>query len=282
MTSQTPVPGGQVANSALPGASPVGSGPPEARLPSPSAGGTARRSRWAAWTAFVAALTFTAVLLVYGLGSGRLIVTAAGLAVAIGSTILFLGAILLSTDPDHHSERLQQYLRDEDRLPSLSRVQFFTWTCVVLYALAWVTLIRILYGEPAFSGSFSTDVPANLLAVMGLSTASAVAAAAITNPGTTQVSAGTLTKLGWAAILYEPTKDGRMLPSLGRLQMLGWTVVSVAFFLGLLFTRVHQVWVSGSASSLGLPDLDPTLLVLMGISQVGFVGAKYASASKNQ
>lgn len=241
---------------------------------------TPDRTFLATWSAFLAALFASLAFVTYGLGSGLLIVTAGGIAIAIGSAILFIGAVLPAADPDHPTERIKGYLRDEQGFPSLSRVQFFTWTFVIFFSLLWVTFIRILNGEPAFSGSFATDVPANLLAIMGLSTATVVAGSGVKNPKTTQFALNKLAKedLGWKAIIMEGGKGGKMHPSLGRLQMLGWTIISVAFFMGLLLVKVHQVWVSGSASSLGLPDLDPTLVTLMGISQVGYVGAKYVAA----
>jgi hypothetical protein len=59
--------------------------------------------------------------------------------------------------------------------------------------------------------------------------------------------------------------------------MLGWTIVSIGIYAVIIYVEIHNTWVSGSAGALTLPDLDPTLLVLMGISQSGYLGAKYVT-----
>ncbi|MFI5417926.1 MAG: hypothetical protein ACHQ2Y_03380 [Candidatus Lutacidiplasmatales archaeon] len=201
------------------------------------------------------------------------ILGAAAISAIIGSSILFIAAYGL-TKSNYPSELLLQYLRDEDGIPSLSRLQLFLWTSIVVYAFTWVALIRLFSGTAAFSGSVSADLPPNLVAIMGISVGSALASAAIQRKVKPNPS---YDKGSWSNILVEIDSSGHGAPSLGRFQMLAWTVISVTIYVTVLILRVAHFWSNGPVSTLTLPDLDTTLVVLMGISHTGYVGSKYVT-----
>jgi len=198
------------------------------------------------------------------------IIVATGVAIGLGATFLFLVAVIVSED---RGELLRRFLRDDAGAPSLARLQFVSWTALVIFVFGWITLIRVFSGVAAFSGSF----PANLLGILIISTGATVTAQ--------QIEAGAplpqavLEKLKtWSSLLNEVTNDKKDVhPSLARFQMLGWTVVSIGIYVGIVFVEVHGAWVSGSAGSLASHHLDPTLLVLMGMSQSGYLAAKYVT-----
>lgn len=223
-----------------------------------------------------------ALLVAGGIGYGgyigifgwpRTIVAATGVTIGLGATFLFLAAVVATPNWDHPQELLLRFLRDDDWAPSLARLQFFSWSALVLFAFAWITIIRIFSGVPAFSGSF----PPNVLGILTISTGSTVVASQIETgaPPPKEVVA----KLqGWRSLLDEVSSNRKDVhPSLARFQMLGWTIISIGIYAVIIFVEVHHVWISGSAAALSLPDLDPTLLVLMGISQSGYLGAKYVT-----
>jgi len=144
----------------------------------------------------------------------------------------------------------------------------------VIFVFAWITLIRILSGVPAFSGSF----PPNLLGILTISTGSAVVASHIETKSPPSDTTIFDQLRGWSSLLDEVASDEKtVVPSLARFQMLGWTVISIGIYVVIIFLEVYHVWIGGAAGALTLPDLDPTLLVLMGISQSGYLGAKYVT-----
>ena len=62
------------------------------------------------------------------------------------------------------------------------------------------------------------------------------------------------------------------MPELAKIQMVGFTFVAVGIFIA---TLIHQI--QGNPINANLPELDSSLLVLMGISQGGYIGKKVVS-----
>jgi len=241
-------------------------------------------ARWLAGGLFAAALVLSLILIVTGWQYSKPIISAAGLAIAIGSAVLFLAAILVDKDANYPSELLMQFLRDDKEFPSLSRLQFFAWTSVVIFTFAWITFIRTFSGVPPFPGA----IPDNVLAIMGISTGAALASTQVeklnpASPTRKQMEDNTQW-FDWGTLVDEFTEDTtdkdadpkpwNMRPSLGRFQMLAWTIISIGVYVAILLQSVYKVWIGGGAGTLAVPDLDSTLVVLMGLSQAGFVGSK--------
>ena len=90
-------------------------------------------------------------------------------------------------------------------------------------------------------------------------------------------------------------------PLLTRFQMFGWTWIGIIIYIGILFSTVSTLMDIGDAKlcerlqpsemkfnqlhcdkplrSLTLPDIDPTLVILMGLSQGGYLGGKIVTTS---
>src|SRR5271157_840374 len=202
-------------------------------------------------------------------------------AFGLAALIFAIVRYLIPKDPARPQERLRRLLRDSDGLPSLSRFQFFAWTVVIIFCFGWVYFIRLTNGVLVAPSM----IPANLLAVMGISAAAAVAGPAVSgltsyqeNLKATLAAGGTNSK--YAASLG-PDSWRRMFleqgePSLGRVQMFAWTVLALAIYAVLFAITLANLWNATSAVTLQIPDVDASLLVLMGISQVGYVGTKVA------
>lgn len=145
---------------------------------------------------------------------------------------------------------------------SLARTQMAVWTAVIACSMIYLYFCR---------GCTETEVNGTALALMGISIATTAAAsmvdtsqiqAAAANPGLmpryqNQASGGFFTD-----ILCD--ENG---VSIHRFQHVVWTLISISMY---LYQVSHE---SGTAGSC-LPDLDPTLLVLQGISSAGYVGLK--------
>jgi hypothetical protein len=154
-----------------------------------------------------------------------------------------------------------------DGLASTSKFQWFLWLMVILFAYTALWVLR------AEQGNYSalSEIPVNLLTVLGFSTATAAAAKGIT---AAYVQTGKVTKPG-AAQGAAPKNTGGIfqddngVPELAKIQMVGFTIIAIAIFLA---TVIHQI-VSNDVSA-GLPNIDSSLMVLMGISQGGYLGKK--------
>jgi hypothetical protein len=274
------------------------------------------RSGWKAKGYLALAMVVVLVLLYAGYVYSQPVLYGSAMAAFLGAIVLFLVAYYVPQDltdpPARSTERLRQFLRDDEMYPSLARLQFFIWTAIVIFAFAWITFIRIFSGVPAFIGP--GEITPNLLAVMGISTGSTIASAGIESYRDTKPKTKGAAPTGgapapaapapppvapppaptpppippppeggkspWGSMLCERAPpENLMRPSLGRFQMLGWTVISVGIYIFILSSAVYQVWVHGDPGKLTLPDLDTTLVVLMGISHVGYNTSKYVSIS---
>jgi hypothetical protein len=67
-------------------------------------------------------------------------------------------------------------------------------------------------------------------------------------------------------------ENGRL--ELTRLQMFLWTIISLIIYIFLLASALINEM--DNVAALGLPNVDPTLVVLMGLSQTGYLGYKAA------
>jgi hypothetical protein len=181
-----------------------------------------------------------------------------------------------------------------DGRPSTSKLQWFLWLVAVLWAYVVLWVIR------AHGGDYSTvpTIPTNLLTVLGFSTGTAAAAKGITyaytnnnkvvkTPASTGSTASTASpaSTGSTASTASPGQSGTTngppsatggvltddsgVPELAKIQMVGFTFVAIGIFLA---TVIHQI--AGSPPMVGLPNIDSSLMVLMGISQGGYLGKK--------
>jgi hypothetical protein len=182
-----------------------------------------------------------------------------GLAVLV---ILYVVTALIT-----HHWRPKDLLNGFDGFGSTSKLQWFLWIMVILFGYAAIWVLR------AEQGSYSalSDIPVNLLTVLGFSTGTAAAAKGITAG---YVQTGKIAKTGVPANPTAATTGGIFQddsggPELAKIQMIGFTIIAIGIFLA---TVIHQI-VAGDIKD-SLPNIDSSLLVLMGISQGGYLGKK--------
>jgi hypothetical protein len=155
-------------------------------------------------------------------------------------------------------------IRGADGRPSTSKAQWWIWTAIVLFGYVAVFVERWLRGDP----SAGIVVPQNLLVAMGFSGVSMVAAKAVT---TTHVTQGLVDKTRTSTALGGIFTDDNGRPDLSKVQNIAFTAVAVIVYFVRLATQV---------TTNGLPDLvdiDPSLMLLMGLSHGSYIGAKLAT-----
>lgn len=190
------------------------------------------------------------------------------LAILIGVGALAFLWLLIGLTNRAIGWRVWRLAEGEDRVPSTSKLQWLIWLAVVLFSYTALWVLRAKEGN---YGAI-TNVPANVLAVLGFSTATAAAAKGIT---VGYLHSGRIVK-GAAAGAPPPQggilKDDTGFPELAKIQMIAFTLLAVGIFLTTVFHEIHAHPGQG-----GLPNIDSSLLVLMGISQGGYLGKKLVS-----
>jgi len=204
-------------------------------------------------------------------------------AVLIGLGVLVLVYLLASVSSK--SWNPWTLVEGADGSPSTSKLQWFLWLIVIIFAYAVLWVLR------AKQGNYSaiSQVPVNLLTVLGFSTGTAAAAKGITGgyvrtgrvaKPTTAQKAATQKAAAQAAGSQDAAgqagasnggilQDDTGAPELAKIQMMGFTLLAIGIFLA---TVIHQIASNPVITS--LPNIDSSLLVLMGISQGGYLGKK--------
>jgi hypothetical protein len=163
----------------------------------------------------------------------------------------------------------------EDGRASTSKFQVFLWTIVVIFGYVAIVTHRIQLGfAPPLPG-----FPESVLLALGLSIGTATAAAAVTanNLNSGKEIKTQATKLGLAPIVQ--SDDGT--PSLSKIQLVGWTFVGIGMFVAALSTTLSLTAAAGDDKFV-LPDIDPTLLVLMGLGSAAYIGTKLVPSTATQ
>jgi hypothetical protein len=204
------------------------------------------------------------------------------------TAVLTIVAILLINRAKSLS--LYEAIKSKDEFPSLANLQVFMWSVVIVFAFLTVYLVRVLGGvfDPP-----TGILPENILKILGISALVPAASlglnsykygdAYIASIGVAPLATGNRAqrfadlkmKNDWSSILLEGGSS-----SVTRLQMFVWTWIGIFIYLTVFFGTLYTLTLSSSPTQLNevrLPDVDPTLVVLMGISQGSFVAGKSAS-----
>jgi hypothetical protein len=160
-----------------------------------------------------------------------------------------------------------------DHRPSTSKFQFFLWTIVVFFSYVSIYAARCTLGSYGALPEFRK----NLLVVMGLSAATMVTAKGIT---TAYVASGRIAKQDASA---QPSRgaaspggkgglytDDDGYPDLSKVQVLSWTFIAIAIYL----IQVESAISAATLDKLSLPDIDSSLIALMGLGQAAYLGKK--------
>ena len=152
---------------------------------------------------------------------------------------------------------------------STSQLQFLIFTGIVVFAYTTVIAYRVInLAQP--DKLTLPGIPVNLLVLMGFSISTVAGSKGIT---VSYLAQGNLTDSDESTA----TKNRDGSTDLVKVQMLMWTIIAAVYYL-ITFNR----FMSGEGNlAVGgdnaLPDIDNALLVLMGISQGGYLAGKLAA-----
>jgi hypothetical protein len=195
-------------------------------------------------------------------------------------------------DQNIHRANFWDIIRDGDYYPSLARFQFLIWTFIISFSFLSIYLVRILGGELGFP----QQIPDGVLQLMGISVVTPIIGNGLSSfKYDTTISNKRRDDIPpFTSMLLENDK-----PVLFRYQMFLWTFVGIGIYLFIFFSSVSTVvsdapkaeelkcdqLKQGEAeqkgctnlkqlSDLNLPDIDPSLVILMGLSQGAYLGGK--------
>jgi hypothetical protein len=157
------------------------------------------------------------------------------------------------------SDEGTNFFQSPDGAVSVSKVQVWMWTMTIIFSYVYL----FLWCGPL-------QLPGSLWELMGISAVSGGTAkyiAMVTGKGTQPPAAAAVEKIRKQNWLFSMLSDDGQ-PSMMRLQMFGWTLVTVFLFLMFLH-RNRALW-----------DVPQTLVILMGISHAAYLGDKGAAAAK--
>jgi len=164
-------------------------------------------------------------------------------------------------------------IRESDYFPSLARFQFMIWTFVISFTI--ISIYLLMLGNHTLCWS---TLPSNILLLMGISAAVPLISSVISREKYSKEISGLIPckekAPAFSTILLEHSK-----PTVGRYQMFLWTIISVIIYLSLFIQELSGIHDMGNLVQLRLPDIDISLLFLMGLSQAAYVGAKLTSRS---
>ena len=176
---------------------------------------------------------------------GIFIVLAAALGIGFLVVGALTGALRDKEPPPLDDAGREMNIAPTERAYSLSRLQIALWTLLVVDAYLFIWLI---------AGEYNTEIPRTILAILGISGATYATAAAI-DKGKEQGANGKGTRVAKA--------EKYVIPDLFALQG-GAALHRVQFGLWSLVLMV--VFVVTVYDTLAMPQFDPSLLGLMGIS----------------
>ena len=166
--------------------------------------------------------------------------------------------------------RVGGLLIDERNKMSLSRLQMVLWTLVILSGLLTIALSNIGRGSPT---PLAITVPTQVWLLLGISTTSLVGSPLLKSNKMREGKIKVREDLHEAEVadLFrgEETTNCNTL-DLARVQMFFFTLVLVlayAVLLGSLFAHT-------TGAIAGLPDIDPSMTTLLGISHAGYLANK--------
>lgn len=139
-----------------------------------------------------------------------------------------------------------------ERAFSLSRTQIAVWTLLVVYAYLFIWLI---------TGEYNTEIPRTILAILGIAAGTYATAAAV-DKDKERGAGGTGTTVAKTESIFPDLLSTSGGASLHRVQFGLWSVVLMIVFIVTVY------------DTLAMPQFDPSLLGLMGISSAAYAGMK--------
>jgi len=167
-----------------------------------------------------------------------------------------------------HNGGFWDIIREADYFPSLARLQFVLWTFTISFTLLSIYLFMLWNNTLCWS-----DIPQNILALMGISASVPVVSTVISKEKYMSSIRGSLPcKENVPALSTMLLEHGK--PTLGRYQLFIWTIISIIVYLGIFFVQIAGISTAGGLAQMKLADIPLPLLALMTTSQGAYLGLK--------
>jgi hypothetical protein len=163
---------------------------------------------------------------------------------------------------------------------STSLLQNLIFTTLIVFSYVTVAVIRFIESWPNASMPVLPSIPVNLFVLMGFSLSTAIGSKAIA--------------LSYLRKGQLPAEDDSTLTrnrlgeqDLTKVQMIIWTCVAAGIYLLTLTNYIgcitgKEINKEIVCPQTALPDIDPTLLILMGVSQGGYLAGKVFSRTTGE
>jgi len=159
---------------------------------------------------------------------------------------------------------LVEIILNNNGYPTLSKFQFLLWTLVLAFTFFSIHIIMIIETSFPTQQAYSIQsIPENLLALMGISVA--VPVISTIQSARTKITKKSDKSFGSMFL----NSEGRL--DLAKLQMFLWTIIGILIY---LYIVVDELVTVSTVNELFLPDISPTLLILMGLSHGAYLGSK--------
>jgi hypothetical protein len=206
---------------------------------------------------------------------GRYFLSFLGGLLGVAIFVLLAIVVIQSTPSTKNAGQRQRgwliLIEGADGRLSASKAQWAAWTAVVAGTYLAIYVARALTHVP---DPLSASFPSNLLLAMGFSTATMATAKGIT---TTYIAGGRLpSKTSGATTSGGLLTDDDGITDLSKVQLLTWTAIAISVYLYTVMNQLRLIIHDGK--DLTIPDIDGALMVLMGLSQGGYLGKKLTSA----
>lgn len=158
-----------------------------------------------------------------------------------------------------------------DGRPSTSKLQFFVWNGVVIFAYLAMWAARGQIAGATTQPNTNPDFPSNVLLAMGFSAGTLALAKGIT---VNQAGNNTIVKNILPAPIQDVSaffEDDNGDFDLGKFQMLVWIGIAVAVY---LHRVIHEIYLGHAGQFSTIPDIDTALMTLMGLGQGAYLGKK--------
>jgi hypothetical protein len=163
-------------------------------------------------------------------------------------------------------------LEGADRRVSISKFLWLVWIVVIVCCYTTLFVLHV----KARDYSVTRRIPANLLIVYCFSTGTAAAEKVITNARIrrNRLWIATPVDSSGSRVLSNLFQDetGRLDPA--KVQMTSFTLAAAIYFVGIFGRQI-----ASNPTSAGLPDLNTSLMILIGISQASYLGRKFVTAA---
>lgn len=195
---------------------------------------------------------------------------AAGVAALLVIWFVFI-ELGLKILPGTGNRKIPKLIEGADGRLSTSKFQWFLWMIVAVFSYAVVFTSNVMHNHFGALGA----VPQNLIIAIGLSTATMAGAKKITVHQVANKKVDKVMPKAGEAKAGALITDDEGYADLSKIQLIAWTVIAIGVY---LVDLVHQVNTAGT-TALQLPDIDTSLMVLMGLGQGAYLGKKAVSTA---